>query len=64
MSNVGFYDEDWQRLLRQHPLIAQKLEDLLCEVVSYEEFEELRKRVEQLERKAPATDLESETTDA
>ena len=51
MSSIRFYDEDWQRLLRQHPLIARKIEDLRCEVVSCEEFEELRKRVEQLEKK-------------
>jgi len=50
MSNVGFYDDDWQRLLRQYPLIARKIEELRCEVVSYEEFEELRKRVKQLEK--------------
>jgi len=52
MSSVDFYDDDWQRLLRRHPLIARKIEDLRCEVVSDKEFEELRKRVEQLEKMA------------
>lgn len=51
MSDVAFYDDDWQQLLRRHPLIAKKIEDLRCEVVSFEEFEELRKRVDQLEKK-------------
>lgn len=50
MSSVHFYDDVWQRLLRQYPLIARKIEELRCEVVSYEEFEELRKRVKQLEK--------------
>lgn len=45
----SFYDDDWKRLLRQHPLIARKIEDLRCETVSYEEFEELRRRFEHLE---------------
>lgn len=53
MNSVCFYDDNWKRLLRQHPLIAKKIEDLRCEVVSYEEFEELRKRVEELEENAP-----------
>ncbi len=52
MSSVRFYDDDWQRLFREYPLVARKLEDLRCEVVSYEEFEKLRKRVDQLEKKA------------
>ncbi len=52
MSKVHFYNNDWRRLLKQHPLIARKIEELRCEVASYEEFEELRKRVDQLEKKA------------
>lgn len=47
---MSFYDEDWQQLVKEYPLIARKLESLRCEVVSYEEFQELEKRVEQLEK--------------
>ena len=50
----NFYNDDWKRLFRQHPLVAKKIEALRCESVGYEEFEALRKRVELLERQVPA----------
>ena len=49
-----FYDQDWKKLVRQQPLVARKIEALRCESVGYEEFEELRKRVEMLESQVPA----------
>jgi hypothetical protein len=49
MTDDEFYDPDWKRLLRQQPFVAKKLEALRCELVCYEEFEELRRRVEKLE---------------
>ena len=60
MSEGEFYDEDWKRLLRQQPFIARKIEALRCETVSYEEFNELRERVQRLEKKVP---LEPEDED-
>jgi hypothetical protein len=35
-----FYDENWKLLLKNHPLIASKIEELRCEVLSYEQYEE------------------------
>ena len=35
-----FYDEDWKLLLKNHPLIASKIEELRCEVLSYEQYED------------------------
>ena len=49
MSEDDFYDDDWKRLVRQHPVVMRKIETLRCEMVSYEEFNELRNRVERLE---------------
>ena len=42
-----FYDEDWRELSRKFPLIAKKIEELRCEVVNYEEYQE---KVEELQR--------------
>lgn len=56
-----FYDDDWKRLLRQNPLVAKKIESLRCELVCYEEFEELRSRVEKLESKVlPEENMKNE----
>ena len=37
---MSFYDEEWKRLQRKFPLIASKIEDLRCEVLNYEQYEE------------------------
>ena len=38
-----FYDEDWKELARKHPLGAQKIEELRCETVNYEQYSEEQK---------------------
>ncbi len=48
---MGFYDEDWKEIQKTHPLIARKLEELRCETVSHEEFEELMEFVQELAQK-------------
>jgi hypothetical protein len=61
MTDDEFYDSDWKRLRRQQPLVAKKLEALRCELVCYEEFEELRNHVEKLESKVlPEENVASE----
>jgi len=42
---MSFYDEDWKLLLKNHPLIASKIEELRCEVLSYEQYEEEQKQL-------------------
>jgi len=42
---MSFYDEYWKFLLKNHPLIAKKIEELRCEVLSYEQYEEEQKQL-------------------
>jgi len=45
----NFDDDEWKCLFRQYPLVAKKIETLRCETISYDEFSDLRERVEKLE---------------
>ena len=47
---MAFYDEDWRELRRKFPLIAKKIEDVLCGSVSFEEHAEHDARLKRLER--------------
>ena len=37
---MAFYDDTWHHLLKKYPAIARKIEDLRCDVVLYEQYEE------------------------
>jgi len=49
-----FYDEAWRELSKRYPLIAKKIEELRCESVAYEQYEqetkELQKRFDTLQK--------------
>ena len=40
-----FYDENWKMLQRNYPLVAAKIEELRCEVLSYEQYEDEQKQL-------------------
>jgi len=51
---VAFYDDEWWKLQKKHPLVARKIEELRCESLSFEQYEEeqklVSKKIEKLER--------------
>ena len=42
---MGFYDEDWRAVKIRYPLVAKKIEELRCETVNFEQFEEELKKL-------------------
>ena len=49
MSEETFFDANWRLLLRKHPLIARKLEEIYCDCVSFEQYEDIEQRIAVLE---------------
>ena len=42
---MSFYDEDFRALRIRYPLVAKKIEELRCETVNFEQFQEELKKV-------------------
>lgn len=48
---MTFYDDDWKELQRRFPLVAKKIEELRCEVLNYEQYQEEKKELEERVKK-------------
>jgi hypothetical protein len=46
----GFYDATWWALATRYPLVARKLEELRCDTISPDEFQELQTHVDATRR--------------